>query len=85
MVNRIRVTHGYIQVHTSNIRDFDFDLACSVIYTWGNDKSKAVIGAVTVPANVARTPFKKWELNFNRLTAGKECGSIMERIVGNYE
>ena len=25
----------------------DFD--CSVIHTWGNDKSKAVIGGVTIP------------------------------------
>ena len=25
------------------------DFVCSVIYTWGIDKSKAVIGGVTVP------------------------------------
>ena len=28
-------------------------------------------------ANVARTPSRKWELNSNWLTAGKECGSIL--------
>ena len=28
-------------------------------------------------ANVARTPSRKWELDSNWLTAGKECGSIL--------
>ena len=42
--------------------------------TWSTtDKSKAVIGGVTL----ARTPTRKWELNSNWLTAGKECGSIL--------
>ena len=27
-------------------------------------------------ANEAQTPSRKWELNSNWLTAGKECGSI---------
>ena len=33
-------------------RDYLFsrdDFDCSVIHTWGNDKSKAVIGGVTIP------------------------------------
>ena len=51
----------------------DFD--CSVIHTWGTDKSKAVIRGVTIP-NIARTPSRKWELNSNWLIAGKEWGSI---------
>ena len=37
------------------------------------DKSKAVIGGVTL----VRTPSRKWELNSNWLTARKECGSIL--------
>ena len=52
----------------------DFD--CSVICTWGTDKRKALIGGV-LTANVARTPSTKWELNSNKLTLGKECGSIL--------
>ena len=28
-------------------------------------------------ANVARTPSRKWDLNSNKLAAGKECGSIL--------
>ena len=33
--------------------------------------------------NVARTPFRKRELNSNWLTAGKECGSILSsRLCG---
>ena len=55
--------------------DFDY----SVIHTWGTDKSKAVIGGVTVPQtiNVQWTPSRKWELNSNWLTVGKECGLIL--------
>ena len=53
----------------------DFD--CSVIHIWGTNKSKVVIGEVTVPANLARTPSRKWELNSNWPNAGKECGSIL--------
>ena len=45
---------------------------CSVIHTRSTDKSKAVIGGVTL----VRTPSRKWDLNSNWLTAGKECGSI---------
>jgi len=52
----------------------DFD--CSVIPTWGTDNSKAVIGGVCT-TNVARIPSTKRELNSNRLTAGRECGSIL--------
>ena len=48
---------------------------CSVIYTWGTDKSCDWRSHRT--ANVARTPSRKWELNSNWLTAGKECGSIV--------
>ena len=53
----------------------DFD--CSVIYTWGIDKSKSLIGGGHRTANAARTPLKKWELNSNWLTAGKVFGSII--------
>ena len=53
----------------------DFD--CSVIYTWGIDKSKSLIGSGHLTANMARTPLKKWELNSNWLTAGKVFGSIL--------
>ena len=48
------------------------DLYCSAIHTWSTDKRKAVIGGVTL----ARTPSRKRELNFDWLTAGKECGSV---------
>ena len=49
------------------------DFYCSVSHKWNNDKSKAVIGGVTL----ARTPSRKWELNCYWLTAGKEYGSIL--------
>ena len=49
------------------------DFYCSVSHKWNNDKSKAVIGGVTL----ARKPSRKWELNSYWLTAGKECGSIL--------
>ena len=49
------------------------DLYCSVIHTWSTDKRKAVIGGVTL----ARTPSKKWGLNSNWLTAGKQCGLVL--------
>ena len=49
------------------------DFYCSVIHTWSTDKSKAVIGGVTL----VWTPSRKSELNSNWLTTGKECGSIL--------
>ena len=56
-----RVSYGIFKLHYTlpSQREFgppvvdclfsrdDFD--CSVIHTWGNDKSKAVIGGVTIP------------------------------------
>ena len=34
-------------------------------------------------ANVTRTPSRKWDLNSNKLAAGKECGSILSsRLCG---
>ena len=34
---------------------------------------------------MARTPSRKWELNSNWLTAGKECGSILSSRLGRGE
>ena len=49
-----------------------FFIVLSFTPPWSTDKSKAVIGGVTL----VRTPSSKWELNSNWLTAGKEGGSI---------
>ena len=64
----------WIRLHNTILVDCLFsrnDFDCSVIHTWGTDwRSHRA-------ANVPRTPSRKWELNSNWLTAGKECGSIL--------
>ena len=53
-------------------------LLCFVNHT---DKSKAVIGRVSV----ARTTSRKWKLDSNWLNAGKEYGSVLAAVCGGGE
>ena len=69
----------WIRIHNTTLVDCLFHATILIVlsFTQGAPIKAKLDWRSRRAANVARTPSRKWELNSNWLTAGKECGSIL--------